>query len=182
MANPRRAVRHARQLLDANHVAQFPVPVDVIAGQFAHVVEEALEDEISGMLLPLSPPVGEKRWAIVVNSTHAAQRKRFTIAHELGHLVLHGYTQPHADRIPKIRFRSKAPTGANALEEIEANRFAAELLMPEYLLEPVIATLDLPYVPDDPEQLLDSPELRQLAKKAGVSAQALSFRLAALAL
>ena|GEM_PF-5835341 len=96
--------------------------------------------------------------------------------------MLHGYTQPHADRTQKIRFRSKAPTGANAGEETEANRFAAELLMPEYLLEAVVATLELPYVPDDSDALLENPELQRLAKKAGVSAQALAFRLTALAL
>lgn len=182
MANPRRAVRHARQLLATHQVAEFPVPVDIIAAQFAHVLEADLEDDISGMLVPLNPPIREKRWAIVVNRTHPPQRKRFTVAHELGHLVLHGYTQPHADRTPKIRFRSKAASGANAAEETEANRFAAELLMPAYLLEPVVATLELPYAPDESDTLLEIPEVKRLAKKAGVSTQALSFRLAALAL
>lgn len=58
-------------------------------------------------------------------------RRRFSAAHELGHLVLHG----------------SAATPGSARQEQEADRFAAELLMPARDLEPLLpARLDLAYL------------------------------------
>jgi Zn-dependent peptidase ImmA (M78 family) len=70
---------------------------------------------------------------IVLQKTKPAARKRFSIAHEIGHLFLHmGYlidpekwnrTQEYRDSI-YYRF-------GHGLEEREANEFAAAFLMPE---------------------------------------------------
>jgi hypothetical protein len=59
-------------------------------------------------------------------------RYRFTWAHELGHAVLHPRPNPWADSGPTLddEWDARDPT-----QEAEANRFAAELLMPEDLLE-----------------------------------------------
>jgi len=57
-------------------------------------------------------------------------RKRFTIAHEIGHFVLHPlicHDRQHARRDFTIWH--------DASEEAEANIFAAELLMPEFLFK-----------------------------------------------
>jgi Zn-dependent peptidase ImmA (M78 family)/transcriptional regulator with XRE-family HTH domain len=51
---------------------------------------------------------------VVLRDTESWERTRFTVAHELGHLVLH----------------SRAYCSVNAAEEQEANRFATELLAP----------------------------------------------------
>lgn len=51
---------------------------------------------------------------LVLRETESWERTRFTIAHELGHLVLH----------------SRAYCSVSAHEELEANRFATELLAP----------------------------------------------------
>ncbi len=66
-------------------------------------------------------------------------RKRFAVAHELGHWLLHkSISQVLActseDMVAK--YKASAP-------EIEANYFAAELLMPEKLFAPRIARTDL---------------------------------------
>jgi Zn-dependent peptidase ImmA (M78 family) len=61
------------------------------------------------------------------------------------------------------------------LEEIEANRFAAEILMPETLLSQKIAGFELEYVDESNDR-----ELTKLAKDFDVSKQALSIRLSAL--
>jgi Zn-dependent peptidase ImmA (M78 family)/DNA-binding XRE family transcriptional regulator len=52
---------------------------------------------------------------ICVNSNHTADRQRFSLAYQLGHLLMHLYTKVEDDQ----------PVGH------EANLFAAELLMPE---------------------------------------------------
>ena len=59
--------------------------------------------------------------AIIVNNNDdiSVERKIFTIAHELGHLILH-----------KSSFNGEF-SEENRIEESEANEFAAELLMPE---------------------------------------------------
>jgi hypothetical protein len=69
---------------------------------------------------------------IGVNSHQAAVRQRFSVAHELGHFVLHhrdhhfiDYGFPAEGEVP----------GYNWEHERGANQFAAELLMPEDLLK-----------------------------------------------
>ena len=69
----------------------------------------------------------EGKNAIYVNKNDTLQRKRFTIAHEIGHLMLNHYCDKpiHRDGI--------SSEGTNTLE-IQANAFAAELLMPKELV------------------------------------------------
>lgn len=54
---------------------------------------------------------------IIINRNFSNDRKRFTLAHELGHLLLH-----NENYYPISTYRNK---------EMEANEFASELLMPE---------------------------------------------------
>jgi Zn-dependent peptidase ImmA (M78 family) len=61
---------------------------------------------------------------IFFNEDVPMDRLRFTLAHELGHLVMH--------RIPSLKM------------EDEANRFAAEFLMPRAEIEPQLMRLSLP--------------------------------------
>ena len=60
---------------------------------------------------------------IFVNRNLCPSRLRFTLAHELGHLVMHNSYSDHADD--------------------EANEFAAELLIPEAELKPMLLPLTL---------------------------------------
>ena len=64
------------------------------------------------------------RPVFMVNSRTPADRRRFTLAHELGHAVMH--TLPTTD------------------QEKEADRFASELLMPSNSIRSELAGLDLP--------------------------------------
>jgi len=69
----------------------------------------------------------ENEKSIYINKSDTPERKRFTVAHEIGHIVLH---HPLDDSpFSKVDYR-----GANNTfdrKEWEANRFAAALLMPE---------------------------------------------------
>lgn len=170
-----RASREARKILIDEDVKRPAVPVEHIASRFAHVMRRDLPDDISGVLVPLSPPLRGKAWAIICNGAHVPVRQRFTIAHELGHLRLHGYTSPHADKGFRLRFRNAESSEGSVLEEIEANQFAAELLMPREIVLAEAAKMGLDYAgPDD-------VELERLAKIFKVSKLALSIRLANLA-
>lgn len=84
-------------------------------------------DEISGLLVKK-----DKNPVIGVNCEHHPHRQRFTVAHELGHYFLHGAETIHYDVGGEpLYFRSDSIYNA---DEREANRFAAELLMPEHLV------------------------------------------------
>ena len=89
-------------------------------------------------------------------------RQRFTCAHELGHAILH-----RTDMVDeKIAFRID---GESTDKEIEANHFAASLLMPETYLSDFFSTLSLE------KPLPDCVE--ELAKHFQVSTQAMFYRL-----
>ena len=72
---------------------------------------------------------------IVVNGADSLGRKMFTIAHELGHWMLHRNifeSDPEKYSVlPRFLAAAKTPL------EQEANVFAAELLVPKHLLAPV---------------------------------------------
>ena len=103
--------------------AELPVPVEAIAEDLLGLAVEVRNDlPVSGMLLP-----SERR--ILVRSDESEPRRRFTIAHELGHWICQcqeGDMQPVYCRAAEIG----VDAAAKALER-EANVFAANLLMPE---------------------------------------------------
>lgn len=85
---------------------------------------------------------------ILVNNERASSRKMFTIAHELGHIIMH--------------FKSFIDSEYRDVED-EANRFAAELLVPEKDIKGSLFNLD-------------EGRLFQLKSYWQVSAQALLYR------
>ena len=102
---------------------ELPVPVESIAEDLLALAVVVRDDlRVSGMLLP-----SERR--IYVRADESEPRRRFTIAHELGHWIcqcLEGTQQPVYCRAEEIGVDPEA----RALER-EANIFAANLLMPE---------------------------------------------------
>jgi Zn-dependent peptidase ImmA (M78 family) len=177
MRKAQRAVREARRVLEQHRISSVPVDIESLAKRWAHVLKQNLSEDISGMLVPLPNPIDRRHWAIVVNKSHSIVRQRFTMAHELAHLLLHGYTAAHADRGFKVRLRDSHSAEGSVLEEIEANNFAAELLMPESLLRQRLQNHTIEYAPDNSS---GEQQLARLAKEFNVSKQALSIRLSGL--
>jgi Zn-dependent peptidase ImmA (M78 family) len=102
---------------------ELPVPVEAIAtDQLGLHVSEADLNGVSGLLYPV-------RRHIVLNQAESLPRKRFTLAHELGHWIC----QCQDGQAVEVYCRAEDVTldpDARAVER-EANVFAAELLMPE---------------------------------------------------
>ncbi|HEY3546481.1 MAG TPA: ImmA/IrrE family metallo-endopeptidase [Propionicimonas sp.] len=160
-----RADDQAARLLAEAGVSKAPVDVDKLAKHLgAQVVYEHYnQGDVSGMLVRQ-----EGTTIIGVNSMHAATRQRFTIAHELGHLVLHRGRALVLDTPVRVNFRDRTSSLATDREEMEANRFAAELLMPTDL----VLTAARGANQTTPDGLVAA-----LAAKFEVSPEAMSYRL-----
>lgn len=165
------------KLLFENKINKAPVPVETIAENLgATIVYEPNDDNLSGFLLN---DKSQDKIIIGVNSNHPKPRKRFTISHEIGHLLLHTEETFHidmsADGFSKRFFKSKfernkeSATGNNKIER-EANLFAAELLMPVQFIEKDMSKLGS-------IDFLHDKKLEDLAEEYGVSIQALTYRL-----
>src|ERR1700753_895505 len=117
-----RATAKATEILQKYNVSKPPVDVERLARQAGlRIVEEQLDSEISGMLYREG-----SRAVILINQGDALVRKRFSMAHELGHYHLHEASSVFVDR--RVRFRDSDSSQGTIKEEIEANNFAAELL------------------------------------------------------
>lgn len=162
-----KAAKAAKELLQKYGISKPPVDIERLAKREGlRVVEERLESEISGMLYR----EGE-RATILINKDDAPVRKRFSIAHELGHFFLHTSSSVFVDR--RVRFRDSSSSQGTIPEEIEANSFAADLLMPQSWVLREVSRLRLRRFPPTDEQLIE-----QLADLFQVSKQAIEYRLA----
>ena len=146
---------------------EIPVNVELIARKLKVSVSEAeLPDETSGVI----QKVDDGTSTILVNSGHARVRQRFTIAHEIGHFLLSTKSGIFVDQ--KIYFRDSRSQLAIDPEEIDANTFAAELLMPTPYLKRELNKIIKNGIIDMEEDII-----APLAKRFDVSAIAMSIKL-----
>lgn len=147
-----------------------PVPIEqIIKAEGARISVESIPTDISGFLY-----CGSKVSVIGVNSRQPLTRRRFSMAHELGHLVLHAEQFRtsgglHVDR-ELLRLRDRNSSKGVDPDEVEANSFAALILMPRDFL-----SAELEQMQD--VDLLDDQIIRALARRFRVSEQALNIRL-----
>ena len=131
-----------------------PLDVEGVARRLGLIIERSpMDDDISGYIERRGA-----RWWIGVNSLQHPNRQRFTVAHELGHYVLH--RNQFERRVDKILFRNEADRND---VEWQANDFAAKLLMPEDAVRAEIRS--------------GTKEVEALARKFAVSSLAMHFRL-----
>lgn len=161
------ARKKAQALLIRGDVSDPPVPVKRLVRLVgAELAYQPYDGDVSGMLLRR-----DGRTIIGINSTHARTRQRFSIAHEIGHVLLHEKESFHIDKIHPLRFRDKRSSTGKDVPEIEANQFAAELLMPEEFIARDLAQ----YANVDLELAI-----AKMAENYEVSEQAMTIRLTSL--
>lgn len=122
----------AEEFCNKNGINSYPVEIVRICKENGlKVFEEYLDPKVSGLLV-----VDDKIWEkyetnqfIVVNLMELAVRRRFTIAHELAHYMLHR----NGNKIYAHRDMTNEGTVRSSIEQ-EANYFAANILMPEALI------------------------------------------------
>src|SRR5829696_3397313 len=150
-------------LLSENSITRPPVPVDKLVKKVGINLKHGDLGDVSGLLVRYAAGA-----TIGVNDVHSKERQRFTIAHEFGHYLLHQGIAAHYDRNYRINLRSHVSSQATDVEEIEANFFAASLLMPRAFLDEDKAI----------DALDDDVGVAALAKRYNVSRHAMSLRLA----
>ena len=175
--------QHIRAIVDKifldRGITSTSVPIDVDAIVEAYGIEikrDQVDEGLSGFIVRSAK--GGKAM-IGVNRNHHPNRQRFTIAHELGHYLLHENEVVHFDGERPgftVHLRDHASSEGKDDLEREANLFAAELLMPARFLRKDVHEKPIDLF-DDPGKALDT-----LAKKYAVSREALTYRLGYLGL
>lgn len=159
-----RAEEEAKRIL-ASVGHSLPVDIHEIArANNLEVRTVPLEANVSGLLV-----VKDGYGIIGINEDHHPNRQRFSLAHECAHYLLHSTkTKVFLDATP-IFFRDEKSSDGSEFEEIEANAFAAALLMPEADIREILR--------NEPLDAQDDVAVRRLALRFGVSVQALTIRL-----
>lgn len=155
-----RAFNAARRLLKAAGATRAPVdPYDLATRVLGAQVREAPfdgEDQLAGALLRHEKIIG-------LNASAPLPRRRFALAHEIGHLVLNHFLDDGLHLDARLTMKEDGPAC------VEANLFAMELLIPSAALAETMLA--------GGADLEDDEQMAALAERYGVSAQVLSFRL-----
>lgn len=153
-----RIAAEQKQIVEA-HLNQIPVPVAKLARELGLDVKLAdLGPKISGEIRP----TGDGKYVIRVNRFENSERQRFTIAHEIAHYLLH--KEHIGDGLTdNILYRSELTNGL----EREANRLAADLLMPADQVRDQAAVVDAE----------ETDVTKALARRFNVSSSAMEIRL-----
>jgi hypothetical protein len=117
-------IRAAQELLSRAKITKVPVDVDHLANSCGvGVLPWKFDDSLSGLVVELDvgPVIG-------VNSRHPEVRRRFTLAHELGHHLLQHRDRFYVDL--KANTEHGDPPEYHSRHERDANEFAANVLMP----------------------------------------------------
>lgn len=161
-----RPERTARDVLRA-YSGGFPIKVKTIAkAHGCRIIEAKLDAEVSGLLIRDNGSI-----VIAINDSEPETRQRFTVAHEIGHLLMHRGRPLLVDADVKINKRTPTNGFATPTEETEANRFAAALLMPAAEIERVLKRMKLP------TGRVSEAIIAKLHQHFGVSEASMQYRL-----
>lgn len=135
---------HKKPIAEANRISvmlntvlgpdRFPVNVDELAQEYSHQcfaespVDKIKGEDLDGIDGMLIANKDRSKWLILYNSAMSSEgRKRFTIAHEFGHYLLHRHQQDQFECGSDV---IEVGNGSERDVEGEADLFASTLLMP----------------------------------------------------
>lgn len=148
----------AEKILELTKVTEVPVDVSDMPKKLDIVVKYAPSSEFSGLLYRK-----DGKAFMAINSKDSEVRQRFTVAHELGHFFL------HTQKDTFVEFRNNNTQTSRSLKEIQANQFAAALLMPRKNLLKDIAVYRETGITDE--------VILTLAERYQVSEKSMNYRL-----
>lgn len=145
----------ARQVLINHWDGELPIDPAALAGKLGIFVKPVTGCDYSGKAYQ-----EEGSGIIEYNDSESKLRQRFTIAHELGHHVMSHTDATHQFRDDPSKFNLNVAIPA----ETQANKFAAELLMPKLAIEHFVFNEKI-------------SSLKTLAELFSVSTVAMQYRL-----
>lgn len=156
-----------------------PIDVEKIANILDVEIDEGIDFEridIAGCISVSS--TNAKIWLNGMENNYEP-RRRFTIAHELGHLIKHISPEKGVKEFIDTKKTLNRKDSYWDAKEFEANNFAAQLLMPKSLLIEVAKDVISRYKAENAgkQNMPVSLFKKTLADKFSVSEPAMSFRL-----
>lgn len=138
---------------------QLPVNIVKMVESFGlRVWERNMDRDVSGMIMRDTRHGGRAQYSIIVPKQDSLPRKRFAVAHEFAHFLLHKHFI--GDELSdSVLFLSRL----NSLQEVQANKLALDLLMPLSQVEKEIRR--------------GATSIEELASRFEVTAQMASMRL-----
>lgn len=162
--------RRANEILAKHAKSRLPVPIEEIAtAEGALIARNHFAGSESGFALR-----DGDRWVIGVNTKTSPRRQRFSIAHGLGHLLLHDERPLIVDHSVFVddRIDKRGSSLGTDEEEIEANGFAVAILMPrDAIIIELREELEAGHASSRDELIA------RLARAFEVSTEAMGFRL-----
>ena len=159
----------ATDLLNKYNCSSAPVNIKQLIKKLnVNMKPDELGAEVSGLLV-----IENNRIVIGYNSNESLVRQRFTLAHEVGHFILH-CNNSKKDKIfvDKIMFRKNFSSNIERRQEMQANIFAASLLMPKNLVEK-----EFELIINSSDYLTEEDIVSKMANKFKVSEIAMTYRL-----
>lgn len=156
----------ASKILKDLNITAPPVSIEqVVTSMGIQIKPFDFGDDVSGALL-----IDKEKSVIGYNPFEPPVRQRFTIAHELGHYILHlksAKSKLFVDK--KILYRNQESSTGQVVQERQANNFAATILMPAFMIYEEVRKKELKFI--------DEYSIKELADTFNVSQQAMTIRL-----
>jgi Zn-dependent peptidase ImmA (M78 family) len=160
---------YIEDILNKHNIKQPPIEVEEIAKKLNFFVIRrpySSGNKLAAMLIRDAGKV-----IIALNGSNDKEKQRFSIAHEIGHYFLHPGENLVVDREFVVNFRDSKSSIGKHIQEIEANRFASNLLIPEHFLIDDLRSYLM-------EETIDNNKIsRELSKKYIVSPQTMNIRI-----
>jgi len=169
--NPRLINLKVTNLLKLLPEITLPIKIEELVKLRGLVIKPyPLEDDISGLL-----SIENGKGTIGFNNAESKVRKRFTIAHELGHFELHKeLSNLFIDKQFIYRSKNSGNTPIKQKMEKEANDFASAILMPTEFVKKEVDKIKI--------DLGNEEAIKELAKIFDVSTTAMYYRISSLGL
>lgn len=137
-----------------------PIPVDQIALRLG--IDDIRERPLDKFEAALVTDPERSGGAVLLNSRSNPYRRRYSLAHELGHFLCGWHKQPSKKGFVCSKRDMAVPSGndVHVRQETEANQFAIELLAPERLVSRYLKRLP------DLEQVLAIQAALKISKTA----------------
>ena len=156
-----KGIAKAKEVLEENSVVSPPVRIEEIIENYEI---KAFEKDFKEKYADIAGIIDIERKTIYVNKNDSSSRKVFTIAHELGHWLLH--KEELKEKPQEYAILPRKPIGRINDDPIEkqANAFAAHLLVPKKLLK-------------EYSEEIKRRDIHTIAKIFGVSYELIRYRI-----